>query len=198
MAGPILRRLLLLAVLVTEAATLVLADTVYLKDGTSLEGRLVRYESDALTLALANGVERKLPRAALVRIEFTAEPASASLQTVEVKVFDADDALEIDVNGVTVVPMTKTSDWIPLQGHLAKGNNELKFRVRNDRAGWAYVWGLRIGGRITYYRCGEPRRMNAGCREGGHKGVETGIIEDLASVWLHCDEATGICEIEKG
>lgn len=197
MTGRALRRLVFFAALAVQAPRL-LADTVYLKDGTSLEGRVVRYESEALTLALEGGVEKKIPRSALLRIEFATEPAVVSLQRVELKVFDADDAIEIDVNGSTVLPMTATSDWIPIQGRLEKGNNELRFRVRNDRAGWAYVWALRIGGRITYYRCCEPRRTNAGCREGGHKGVETGVIDDLGSVWLHCDETTGICEIEKG
>ena len=165
------------------------ADVVERRDGTRFEGTVVSVDATSVTLEAASGTTR-IPRADVASISFS----SVKPVKVEVRNVKSDDALDVLVDGDTVIREARDGgDWIDITPRLKDGNTSLRLRIRNERGSWSYRFHVRINGQVFPVACGQPPAEGCACC--GKTGREIGTIEDLPEIWIHVDRALGRAEI---
>lgn len=181
-----------IAVVACASTAVAVADVVVRRDGSTMEGNVISVDADAVILD-ASGERRHIPRVDVAEIRFA---RSAPPIRVEIRNIDSDDALDVLLEGEPVLREGRRGgEWIDLTPRLKDGNNGLRFRIHNARGSWAYRVALRLNGETTILSCGTPHRGDDPCDEFGHTGFESGVIEDLPTVWIHVDRAMGRVEV---
>ena len=185
-------RAALAAAVVLACASGAHADTVIETDGTHRDGRVVSVDADRVLLRVdAETVE--IPRSEVASIHF--DPPPPALR-VELRNVQSDDAVDVLLEDQVVMSRARDrGEWIDLTPNLKDGNNALRLRLHNDRAGWAYHVEVRINGRIAELSCGRPYDLNRPCRCCGKRGNELGVVDDLPTVWINVDRELGRAEI---
>lgn len=177
--------------LAVAAGVPTVADVVERRGGSRLEGTVVSLDAEALVLDTGSS-RLRIPRSELVSIVFVAAPALK----VELKNVRSDDAVDVLLDGDEVLRDAREGgSWVDLTDRLKDGNNALRLRVHNERGSWAYRLHLRVNGRVLPLECGAPGVAGAGCTCCGKTGRELGTIDDLPTVWIHVDRATGSAEV---
>jgi len=181
------------AVAAALAVAPTLADTVVRRDGVRLEGRVVAVDADWVVLDDGGGT-RRVDRGEVVSILFASRDSPPPVR-VEVRIVRADDAVDVILDGDTVLREARAStSWTDLTGRLKEGNQSLRLRIRNDRGPWSYRVHVRINGEIHALECGDAKRPCDCCDATGY---EIGWIEDVPPVWIHVDRGLGRVEIQR-
>lgn len=174
-----------------------MADTLALRDGERIEGRLRSVNENEVVMRTAQG-DRRIPRTEVASIVFSPRdaPPPAPPLKVEIRNVRSDDAIDVLLDDTVVLHDAREGgDWIDLTPRLKEGNNPLRLRIRNDHATWAYRVSLRINGRVSTLACGTPHRTDGPCTCCGKTGREIGIVDDIPVVWLYVDRAKGLAEV---
>lgn len=190
---PSSRRAAIFAVLAAFfAGAFARADVVVRHDGSTLRCRVIAVDEEAVVVEV-DAARRSVPRVEVAEIRFDRDEP---VIRVEIKNIDSDDALDVLLEGETVLREGRRGgEWIDLTPRLKDGNNAVRFRIRNARGPWAYRVALRVNGETTILECGTPHRGDDPCRDFGHSGIESGTIDDLPPFWIHVDRATGRVEV---
>jgi hypothetical protein len=176
---------------VAAAAAAARADVVVRHDGSSIEGRVVSVDAEAVVVE-SGGSQSRLAREEVAEIRFG--PVAPILR-VEMRNIESDDSLDVFLEDEAVLREGRRGgEWIDLTPKLKDGNNAMRFQIRNDRGTWAYRLALRLNGETTILACGTPHRVDDPCREFGHRGNEIGRI-DLPPFWIHVDRRAGRAEV---
>ena len=167
------------------------ADTVLMRDGARLTGRVVSVDAASVVLESAAGT-RTIARDDVASISFGGpKPLSVAIKNVR-----SDDSVDVLLEGDEVLHGAREGgEWIDLTPRLKNGNNALRLRIHNDRGVWAYRLLLRINDQMVPIECGSPQVLGKGCDSFGKKGNEIGVIDDLPEIWLHVDTALGRAEV---
>jgi len=169
-------------------------DRIERRDGSTVEGRLLRVDDETVVLRGLTGKTIRLERAQVATIRLAATPAAAPPWRVELRAVGANDSADVFLNGETLLREVRTQgEWLDITDRIKTGNNELRLRIRNERASWAYDLTLRVNGVATPIRCGSPTRAKP-CTCCGLTGEEVGVL-DLPPIWIWADRAAGVVEL---
>jgi hypothetical protein len=176
------------------AGGIAVADTVVKLGGQELEGELLSVNESWVVIRVG-GNNIRLSRAAVAAIRFGHEPSDPPLK-VELRNVKSSDAIDVLLEEQVVIRDGRSGGvWVDLTPELKSGNNRLRFRIRNEHAGWGYHLQLRINGDVETIGCGEPPAFKDPCRCCGKLGNEKGIIDDLPPVWIYVDKEAGTAEL---
>lgn len=169
-----------------------LADTVIRSGGAHIEGHVVSVDEARVIVLRSNGETVQIPRAEIDSIHF--DQLAPALK-VEIRNIRSDDAVDVLLHEEIVMSRAREKGaWIDLTPKLKAGNNALRLRIHNERAGWAYHLDLRINGIVVKLSCGTAYDKNDRCECCGKTGNELGVV-DLPVIWLYVDRERGHAEI---
>ena len=168
------------------------ADTVIGTDGFQREGQVLSVDAERVLMRVDERTV-EIPRSDVASIHFDPPPPPLK---VELRNVQSDDSVDVFLEDRIVLSEARDrGEWIDLTPSLKDGNNALRLRIHNDRAGWAYHINVRINGVITKLACGRPYDLNRPCRCCGKEGNEIGVLDDLPSIWIYVDRAQGRADI---
>jgi hypothetical protein len=175
------------------AVTPPLADTVTRRNGRTIEGKVLSVD-DSWVVVQSSGDRVRVPRDEVASIHFT-EEALPPLK-VEIRNVRSDDSIDILLEDEFVIrDATEGGSWVDLTPDLKNGNNLMRFRIHNHRGVWGYRVNVRINGKVTTLKCGNPPRLINPCTCCGKTGHEKGVIDDLPPFWIYVDRGLGEAEI---
>ncbi len=171
------------------------ADRVTGERGDVVEGHVLSVDEESVVVETTEGRIR-LRRSAVQAIEFGEWSQEAPPLRVEIRNVRSDDAVDVYLHDELVIERAREGgEWVDLTDRLKNGNNPIRLRIHNARAGWAYHLNVRINGVPSTLRCGTPLRPDQACRCCGKTGRELGEIDDLPVIWLYVDRELGFAEI---
>ena len=171
------------------------ADTVSRRDGSTVEGEVLSLDGQKVVVRTSSGTVSLL-REEVASIHFVESEALRPPLKVEIRNIRSDDSVDVLLGDEVVLREGREGgSWIDLTSKLKDGNNPLRLRIHNDRGTWAYRLSLRVNGTVSTLSCGKPLDRNYPCRCCGKTGLESGIIEDLPTIWLFVDRESGTAEI---
>jgi hypothetical protein len=187
-------KFLLVVLLAVVAATgTVTADLVRHHNGRTVEGKVLSVDADWVVVQ-SGGNRLRIAREEVASIDFS--QSTPPPVRVEIRNVKSDDSIDILLEDEVVVRGARDGgSWIDLTPDLKNGNNQVRFRIHNDRGPWAYRVSIRINGKVTTLKCGNPPRIDSPCRCCGKEGFETGVIDDLPPFWIYFDRELGEAEI---
>jgi hypothetical protein len=176
------------------SGAIAVADTVVKQNGQELEGELLSV-NDAWVVLKTGGNNIRLSRESVAAIRFGRQQPAPVLK-VELRNVRSSDAIDVLLEETVVIRDGRVGGvWVDLTPKLKSGNNRLRFRIRNEHAGWGYHLQLRINGEVETIGCGLPPAFKDPCRCCGKIGNEKGTIDDLPPLWIYVDEAGGTAEL---
>ena len=183
--------LMLPVLLLTVAAS---ADVVVRRDGRELTGDLLSVD-DAWVVLRSEGNNIRIARPDVAAIRFGGEDSRPAMK-VEIRNVRSSDAIDVLLEDEVVIRDARVGGlWVDLTPRLKSGNNKLRFRIRNDHAGWGYQLHVRINGAVETIGCGQPPAFRDPCQCCGKLGNEKGVIDDLPPVWIYVDSAEGTAQL---
>ena len=169
-------------------------DVVEKRDGRKLRGELLSIDDGWVVLQVGTAKVR-LQRSEVAMIRFGKENAPPVLK-VELRNIRSSDSIDVLLEDEIVIRDARVGgSWVDLTSKLKGGNNRLRFRIRNEHAGWGYHLQMRINGEVQVIACGTPPGFHDPCSCCGKEGYEMGLIDDLPMMWIFVDQDAGSAEL---
>ncbi len=169
-------------------------DVVEKRDGRKMEGTVLSVDGDFVRIRIGRN-DVRVPRGDVAAIRFEEKEVRPSLK-VEIRNVRSSDSVDVLLEDEPVIRDAGTGgSWVNLTPKLKKGNNRLRFRIRNHHAGWGYHLQLKINGKVSVIQCGTPPTFREPCRCCGKEGFEVGVIDDLPVMWIYYDPDEGTAEL---